>query len=90
MLFHSNILVCTNLIPFGMSLEFLKSYVKLSEIPDLTIKLRQYNTEICFGMTIHHPNVYVAMKMLVLSGEVLGAELTPRSLAIRRLLQPLT
>lgn len=73
-----------------MSLEFLKSYVKLSEIPDLTIKLRQYNTEIRFGMTIHHPNVYVAMKMLVLSGEVLGAELTPRSLAIRRLLQPLT
>lgn len=36
-LLPSDILVCTNLIPFGLSLELLKSYVKLSKIPDLTI-----------------------------------------------------
>lgn len=39
-------------------------------------------------MKIHHPNVNVAMKIL-LSGEMLGTQLTPKGLAIRRLLQHL-
>lgn len=35
-------------------------------------------------MKIHHPNVNVAMKMLVFIGKVLGTELTPKRLAINQ------
>lgn len=51
------------------------------------LRLRQSTNEIFFFIKVHHPNVKVAMKILVLSGKVLGTELNPKMLALRRLLQ---